>query len=177
MKSKKGVILGMFAASLAILGISGFILGKSMTVKGSGIKPEIPEPKKEVFTIEQFEKESQEGNNVFINLKLTAELEDSVECKCMYRLVYENGKFYTEYVSGENVDKPFVENVSSEEKYDYLLDVTGRLPCAESDSRYIVLSNTVYDFEAIGKSIYSNNTDDKLEDAKFLWIDEILYEK
>lgn len=175
MKSKKGTILGMFAASLAILGISGLIIGKSMAVKGDAgeADSEMIEQKTEVFSIEEFEKEAQAGNNVFMNLKFTLS-DDAVEYKCSYRLVHEDGKYYTEYISGENLDEQLIEELSASEKYDYILDLTGRHPCAAMDSRYILLSNTIYDFEAIGNNFFSSNSDDWLEDVKFLWIDEIL---
>lgn len=51
---------------------------------------------------------------------------------------------------------------SSDKKYNYLLELTGRMPNAAKDSICVVLSNKEYSFADVAKSIYSSNSNDQI---------------
>lgn len=83
---------------------------------------------------------------------------------------------YKENLSGDSVDMAGQDEVSLRfdgknycyssgslnEKYKYLLELTGRFKNATNDTTIVILSNEEYSFGQIEKSIYSSNSNDHI---------------
>ena len=71
---------------------------------------------------------------------------------------------YKENLSGDSVDMAGQDEVSGSlnEKYKYLLELTGRFKNATNDTTIVILSNEEYSFGQIEKSIYSSNSNDHI---------------
>lgn len=61
-------------------------------------------------------------------------------------VLHYDGKYYT----------------SPDKKYNYLLELNGRMPNAAGDSTCVILSNEEYSFTDVSKSIYSSNSNDQI---------------
>ena len=99
---------------------------------------------------EHFVSETKKGNPAGIRVEMVKKPKGNVETIStgLWHNVTFDGKLY-HYTNGE-INKT----------YRYLFRVHGTLPKAASSSTYDVLANEKYSFNDIGKSMYSNNSED-----------------
>ena len=150
MRKKKGILITAVLACVVALGVGGYALaaqtGKKEVVQetkgGQTILPVL----KVTEDLEMVNQEVWAGIRVEMVKKPKGNVE-TISTGLWHNVTFD-GKLY-HYTNGE-INKT----------YRYLFRVHGTLPKAASSSTYDVLANEKYSFNDIGKSMYSNNSED-----------------
>lgn len=168
-ENKTGIIIGLVSVATVLLLASAWEKMSSALAADSAIISNCTSGKQDTLTPyiivdNQGIKDKKDWNLFVCNSqnKKIADIQIKYQYdKSLYEYNFDDTEQYEAYLhfDGENY---YYSSSTLNEKYTYLLELTGRCNNAVCDTTIVILSDEVYSFKQVEKSMYSNNSDDHI---------------